>query len=240
MRILLFLLPGFVVVSPGCSPDNHAPSLSAATVQTQYDSLKQDNEERRQWFKRVYTQDSESRKKERLLEARNYMFRVMRKEVFPRWKDTKWDFNGTTTSPQTGKIACGYFVTTTLYQMGFKIERARLAQQAASKIIATLCDPSSLKIIGHNQHDKLLKHLEKQKNGLYIIGLDNHVGFILKEPGGTWMVHSTSYPHGKVVKEDVKTSPNLKRSKSYYIADLLGNEAILKKWINGESIPTKL
>src|SRR5437764_1215954 len=40
-------------------------------------------------------------------------------DIFPAWFGTPWDFNGTTQTPGEGKIACGYFVTTVMRDLGF-------------------------------------------------------------------------------------------------------------------------
>ena len=37
------------------------------------------------------------------------------------WIGTVWDFNGVTRTPKQGAIACGYFVTNVLTDLGFKI-----------------------------------------------------------------------------------------------------------------------
>jgi len=46
--------------------------------------------------------------------ARDALVRAVDAEIFPFWYGTEWDFNGTTQQPGTGRIACGYFVSTVL------------------------------------------------------------------------------------------------------------------------------
>ena len=48
--------------------------------------------------------------------------------------------------------------------------------------------------------------LKSNSNGLYIVGLDNHTGFILKDDVGIWFIHSTFIGNGKVQKEDAAKS----------------------------------
>ena len=48
---------------------------------------------------------------------------MVEKEIFPHWYDTKYDFYGQTETPGKGKIACGYFVSTVLRDIGVPIER---------------------------------------------------------------------------------------------------------------------
>ncbi|MFT5513796.1 MAG: hypothetical protein ACI8SE_002206 [Bacteroidia bacterium] len=76
------------------------------------------------------------------------------------WIGTEWDFNGTTQTPKSGNIACGYFLTTTMQQTGYEIKRVWMAQQASSVLIKAYCSDikimSSLKAVSEylkNQKD---------------------------------------------------------------------------------------
>src|SRR5687768_5014531 len=50
--------------------------------------------------------------------------------IIPYWIGTPWSFEGHTSIPNSGKIACGYFVSTTLLDLGFNLNRYTFAQQA--------------------------------------------------------------------------------------------------------------
>ncbi|MEO1627640.1 MAG: hypothetical protein AAFV25_20985, partial [Bacteroidota bacterium] len=51
-------------------------------------------------------------------------------KIIPFWEGTKWSFEGHTSKPKSGHIACGYFVSTTLRDAGLRLNRYRLAQQS--------------------------------------------------------------------------------------------------------------
>ena len=89
--------------------------------------------------------------------SKTYLHRTLSQQIFPYWYGTRWNYHGTTNVPRKGKIACGYFVTTTLKHAGFKLNRYKFAQQAASVIIKRLCQPGSIKTIGQNDTEKLIK-----------------------------------------------------------------------------------
>ena len=78
-------------------------------------------------------------------EAHDYFFEMLNDSIFGYWMQTPWDFNGHTDTPRKGEIACGYFVTTTLRDIGVRLQRYKLAQQAASVITEKLCEPTSMK-----------------------------------------------------------------------------------------------
>ncbi len=156
--------------------------------------------------------------------------------IFPYWIGTEWDFNGVSQKPKKGKIACGYFVSTTLKHCGFDVERVRLAQQAASNIINTLCDPNTRQIFTNNNFIGLKEHLHAQSNGLYIIGLDNHVAFISKQLDGIFVIHASPY---RVKKQPLDDSSVVKKSNYHVVANFSHNHRILKMWLKKERITTR-
>lgn len=50
--------------------------------------------------------------------------------IIPYWEGTPWTFEGHTSVPNKGSIACGYFVSTTLRDVGLNLNRYKLAQQS--------------------------------------------------------------------------------------------------------------
>jgi hypothetical protein len=170
-------------------------------------------------------------------EARKLLVETNPADIFSYWYGTKWAFHGTTQSPRKGSIACGYFVSTTLEQSGFKLPRIKMAQQAASVMIKSLCLPSSIKT--YTTMPDLERYLRDKPSGLFILGLDKHVGYILKQDNQCYFIHSTVAQGRKVVKEDLMKAKVVNRSKIKMIGDLTGNDAIIKAWIEGEFLALK-
>ena len=94
------------------------------------------------------------------------LYTVMTDSVFPYWMGTKWDFNGISNVPGQGMIACGYFVSTTLKHVGFNLNRYKLAQQAASKVIHVLCDTN--KLYSYSTESTINKFKTQENKKLYI------------------------------------------------------------------------
>ena len=61
-----------------------------------------------------HVRNDSSRKKQ----AVDFWVNGISHHLFSQWKKTAWDFNGTATKPGDGPIACGYFVTTLLRDIG--------------------------------------------------------------------------------------------------------------------------
>ncbi|MDX2360232.1 MAG: hypothetical protein QNK23_05470 [Crocinitomicaceae bacterium] len=158
--------------------------------------------------------------------------------IVPYWYGTEWDFNGYTAIPNEGVIACGYFVSTTLLHMGVNIDRYKLAQQAGlleAKSLA-LGDEHYETIWGIDNLEKVLK--ERYKDGVYFVGLDNHVGFLYIKYGTPYFLHS-NYIEDGVMMEPALDAPAF-QSNIYVIAELSTNEDFLAKWRKGERFKVHL
>lgn len=163
---------------------------------------------------------------------RRFLIDKFEQDVFPAWYGTDWDFNGTSESPGEGSIACGYLVSTILKQSGFELNRYKLARQTASNIIKSTCKKSSIK------YYKTIKNLNadlKENPGIYIIGLDYHVGFLISTKEKVWFFHS-DYFRDRVIKESILTSVNLRSSNTLLVGNLLDNDALIDKWLKSETI----
>ncbi len=150
-------------------------------------------------------------------EKSKYFFSYINNDVPYYWTGTPWSFGGTTKEPQKGSIACGYFVTHVLKDYGFELNTSYLAQQASSVMIKKLCND-----IHYFSSVKDLENyiLSKEKNQVYIVGLDFHTGFITREDKDTYFIHSSYIQNEGVKKEKTSESPALNASKSFMIGSL--------------------
>ena len=161
-------------------------------------------------------------------------------EIVPFWYGTTWDFNGHTDNPNDGKIACGYFVSTTLKHLNFNVNRFKMAQQGGLNIAKAFQQRKELKIYSNPSYATLKKKLNQTyKNGIYFVGLDNHVGYILIKNKEIYFLHA-SYCDNKVVIELAEKSACF-QSKLYVFSEITTNRKLIKKWILSEKliIPTQ-
>lgn len=150
-------------------------------------------------------------------EKKNHLFKFINYDVPNYWMGTPWSFNGTSREPQKSTIACGYFVTNTLTDFGFDINRTYLAQQASSVMIKKLC--KNIKYF--SSIEDLEKYiLSANKNQVYIVGLDFHTGFITRDNKDTYFIHSNYIKNKGVVKELTQASQALNASKTFMIGTL--------------------
>jgi len=155
------------------------------------------------------------------------------------WQGTAWSFHGTSQIPQQGSIACGYFVTTILDDIGLKVQRAKLAQQTSENIIKSLTDEKYIKRYSNKSLQSFVSSVDAWGSGLYIVGLDFHVGFIWHDGKNINFIHSTFVPPSGVIHEPALSSPVLNASKYRVLGKISEDDKLIKKWLNQEFIKTK-
>ena len=158
--------------------------------------------------------------------------RAVIETIIPNWMGTKWDFNGTSEIPQQGSIACGYFVTTVLRDAGLPLARVKLAQMASEQMITSLVQAKYIQRFSNVAINDFTAAVTKQGFGLYLIGLDNHTGFIYNDGDTVYFIHSSVVGTRNVQKEIAAGSWVLQQSKYKVLGKISADEKVLNKWIN--------
>ncbi|NUO03269.1 MAG: hypothetical protein HUU01_21880 [Saprospiraceae bacterium] len=164
---------------------------------------------------------------------------VLLDDIIPYWYGTDWSFEGHTTVPRSGQIACGYFVSTTLLDAGVRLNRYRLAQQAPETEARMLnLGKDVLKLESHTPY-MAAAQLEKQlQDGLCFIGMgSSHVGYLLKRDGQLTAIHSNYVMPSEVVAQPIMESVYVGFG-TFYLADITWNDQLLKYWLKGGEVPT--
>lgn len=172
-----------------------------------------------------------------LSRARELLVATLRDELLPAWNGTPWAMNGTSQIPHEGEIACGYFVSTTLLHAGFRVERARLGQQASEHITRSLVSTEPIRRSSDQPIDAFLARLRTRGPGIYLVGLDNHVGYVIVDGADTWFHHAG--PGSGVRREPAATASFLSTSRYREFAKLF-DDALVEKWLRGTAIATVL
>lgn len=150
------------------------------------------------------------------------------------WYGTEWDFNGTTQTPGKGAIACGYFVSTVLRDAGLSVNRVKTSQASAEIIIRQFAGKNDIKVFHNKSLDTSLAFVKKEGEGLFIVGLDSHVGFLFYDGMNIWFIHSKWVNPKAVVKEEASQSGILYYSKYRVIGKISNNKKLLDDWIHSD------
>lgn len=161
-------------------------------------------------------------------------------EMMRCWLGTPWDFNGTCQTPGSGKIACGYFVSTILRDAGFKVERFRLAQQPSQNIIETFLPRNEMHIKAGQDYSDFLDQVIARGPGIRIVGLDSHVAFLVVPTSGEpRFIHSSGGAPKCVVDEHRDNAHALRHSNYRVTGNVTRNDQVIHRWLTGQKWPTK-
>jgi len=203
-----------------------------------YNTLKNIIKNKRQEFLNAYQKADDSVKVNIIHEAANYLFDNLLNKIIPFWYNTPWCLSGYSNIPGEGTVGCSYFISNTLVACGYNLNRFRLAQTdpiAGSRSL-TFTD-SVVKYIRDDQMENIAKKiLDNHPEGLYIIGLDMHVGYLLIYKSNLYFIHSAYYYPNVVCMEHFEKSPGILGSNNFYITPITANKKLIEKWILNEFI----
>ncbi len=167
--------------------------------------------------------DSEKKK---VLEKAQKTFESSFQEVCKYWYGTGWSYSGMSEIPGRGKIACGYFVTTVLRDLGYPIDRIKMAQAASETLIRNTVDKKFIKVRVKKDFGDFMEEVEEMGNGIYILGLDTHVGFLFVDGNSTHFIHSSNSLL-KGVRNQMAFSSNTIRKSKYRVVGKIQ----IEKWL---------
>jgi hypothetical protein len=178
-------------------------------------------------------------------EARRFIVDTLVTRVFPAWMGMPSGGGTQATASRPHEpgmyISCSYFLTAALQNAGLVLEsRARFAQAPAAWIERALLPPGGqIHRYGNLSPEDLERRLVELGDGLYVAGLNIHVGFIVVREGHASFVHSSYTPPGTVVDEPVASSLAiaLSQTKGYWVSPLFQDDRIVEMWLRHEPVP---
>ncbi len=160
-------------------------------------------------------------------------------EMMRCWLGTPYDFNGTAEKPGGGKVACGYFVSTVIRDAGFRVDRYKLAQQPSENILRTFMKSDGCLLKVGQDFESYAEWVEGMEPGVYLMGLDSHVGFIVNGAEGTRFYHSSGWQKRGVVNEAGNNSGALRHSNWRMIGGLTADPEVIRTWLGGEKVKVR-
>ncbi len=160
-------------------------------------------------------------------------------EMMRCWLGTPYDFNGTAEKPGGGKVACGYFVSTVIRDAGFRVNRYKLAQQPSGNILRTFLKSESCLLKVGQDFESYAEWMEGLEPGVYLIGLDSHVGFIVNGAEGMRFYHSSRWQDRGVVDEPGNKAGALRYSNWRMIGGFTAEPDVIRTWLGGETVKVR-
>lgn len=159
-------------------------------------------------------------------------------KIIPHWYGTPWSFGGHTAIPNQGKIACGYFISTTLRDMGINLNRYKLAQKSPIDEAKIISCGTMITSVMEDSPEKAIEEIERiTKEGLHFIGFDTgHVGYLLKRKSELFLIHSNYLSPVSVCIEPLEDSKVFKSFSKFHIVDISNNDVLIQRWLNNEVV----
>ena len=114
-----------------------------------------------------------------------------------------------------------------------------MAQQASENIILSLTTDPFVKRFRRAPVGEFVNAVKESGPGLYIVGLDVHVGFIVNTGSDVYFVHSSYAEPYVVLKEKASESGILASSKYRVLGNISADERLIRDWLTGKAIPTR-
>lgn len=159
-------------------------------------------------------------------------------KIIPHWYGTPWSFGGHTAVPNQGEIACGYFISTTLRDMGVKLNRYRLAQKSPIDEARSISCGSEIFKIEQESPEKAISEIDAlTREGVYFIGFDkSHVGYLLKRKGELFLIHSNYLYPSLVCMERIEESRAFKSYATFHLVEISNNDTLMQLWLENKVV----
>jgi hypothetical protein len=168
-------------------------------------------------------------------EGRKLLHKALVDELMPRWTGTPWSFYGDAEAPGPEPVACGYYVSAILRDAGLRVERRKLAQQASEHIIQTFVPEARIRRFRDRTAKEVVAHVAR-RDGVWIVGLDFHVGFLVADGGRVEFCHSTFLDDmGALCEDPLRSDAFVSRYR--VVGELLGDD-VVQGWLEGRAWPT--
>lgn len=189
-----------------------------------------------QW--KEYQEANSSVKKEILADVKKRLMGELCDEIFPAWYGTEWSSGGASEVPGAGSIGGWHFLATCLQDAGFKVDKSNMTRQASEKVITTMTGGKKIVLAGKQMKDAL-DRLFQEGDGIYIVGLDKHIGFVTVKGVDVRLVHSSYYKPNTIVMCEPAIGENPLNDSRYRVFGKLLDDNMLLAWMKGDPYVVK-
>jgi len=179
-------------------------------------------------------------------EARKTVQAAITQTIFPAWMGTPWGLGpeSTATRPhQPGKVVgCSYFVTGVLMNAGLRLENRFRFAQAPSEFMQKALSPEAkdLHRFPGMETARLHQRIASLGDGVYIVGLNIHTGFLVVRDGDVRVVHASYTEPTQVVDEPLARSMVIRYSfrRGYLVTPIFRDDRLVDLWLAGRTVPS--
>ena len=127
-------------------------------------------------------------------------------------------------------------MATALKDAGFRVDRYQLARQPSGNILRTFLPKKSCELTVDQDYQKFAAAVAKREPGVYVVGLDTHVAFLVVGDGGFRFIHASGSRPWCVVDEGADEAGALRRSSWRMLGNLTGDHRVIRQWLRTDRI----
>ena len=237
----------------------HVPETGwAGTSATEFDAAVFEQtlmeiEGARKRFHRDLKDASDRRERNAIREAaRKYVVQAIVEKIIPQWRGMPWtmavidDGLGPDAAVpfEPGKgISCSWFLVSVLRNAGLRFLSARSFAGTIAVHFQYALSPRDrdLHRFFNITPTRLAKKIADLGDGLYVIGLNCHIGFVHVAGDNVRILHSSYISPATVVIERLVESPAVAASQEagYVVSPLFQDIRLIDHWITGNQVPFK-
>jgi hypothetical protein len=178
-------------------------------------------------------------------EARRVVTEAIVDRIFPAWLGTPWGLGLSSTAlrpHEPGKVVgCSYFVTAVLLNAGLRLESRGRFAVAPSELIQKALTPAKkdLHRLFKMEGEALRQRIARLGDGVYMMGLNIHTGFLVVKGDEVRVVHASYTPPTQVVNEPLLDSQVIELSKrrGYVVTPIFQDDFLIDAWLAGSPVP---
>lgn len=250
MRVLaeIIVCLGVLAECTGCetqAPRVEAVAARAAPGADYEDTLRAIEAERLRLAGRYARATEEVERAAIRAEARAFFTGAVATRLFPAWLGMAWGLGPNSTANRAHApgmtVACGYFVSAVLENAGLRVKtRFSYAQAPALQVQRTLAPGrGEVHRFFSVPGETLAAGIAELGEGLYIIGLSNHIGFVVVDAAGVRLVHASYTGDRVVTSEPLATAQAIanSREKGYFVSPVMHDDRLADLWLRGAAVP---
>jgi hypothetical protein len=182
--------------------------------------------------------------------ARRFVVATIVDAILPAWIGTPWTMATVRDGlrpdarrphqPGSG-VSCSWFVVAVLRNAGLRLSDARAFAGGIALDLqrSTVRGRGALHRFWGLTPERLERELVELGDGLYLIGLSRHVGFVHVGDGRAVIIHSSPDGGRAVVREPVARSAAIELSApvGYLVTPLFDDDRLIDHWLTGQPLP---
>ncbi|MBN2716260.1 MAG: hypothetical protein JXX14_10425 [Deltaproteobacteria bacterium] len=227
-----------------------AEPLCHADALREFEHTQREVAQTRQVLLKKYRKAKNNTERQAVLdEGERFIAKQFYTKIAPAWMGTPWTMavindglkpDARAPHEKDKGVSCSWFVVSVLENLGLRIGNpSGFAGTIAIHLQRSLSpQKKDLRRFFHKTPAQLREQMIRWGNGLYIIGLNCHIGFLYVDGDNVTFIHSSYTAPYKVVMEPIEASDAIALSEAagYVVSALFKDNRLIHHWLTGTRV----